>query len=534
MRRPVLVAVGSLGLLAVVVAVAVAAGWARSRTVEAARLAADCGSTAADAGRRIDACGRLCASGSEPECLVLGELLSADPGRRADATRVWRRACERMSAIACRRLGDVLDGSVADRKQAYERACQGGDVAGCGELGRLLGQGSEGKEPDRRRATELLVRACDTDDPRWCGELADLLAKGPRAEQEERRVRSLHLKACRLGWARSCAWLGDRYDRAGEGSSRVALYERACTLGSSTGCYQHAALLRDGGWMRDPGRKETLGQLADELDRACLAGVAGACHSLAELAVEDRGVPRNLQNVQALFERGCQGSHAPSCEALGKRLASGEVSRPDAARIAQTVERACTKEHPEVCGALADAYASGSAVEKSPERAAALFARACEGNSPLGCCRAAAFYFDSDRELARRFWVRFNNTPLPHERPGCLGRSHRTRAPTIRRGATSSSSRLSEAYVQAKLFERFDAYQRCGRDWPGSVRRVTLGLRFVIGRDGLVSNVEITDGADVPTMVQACATVATEQLRFSPPEGGIVVVKYPLELRLGR
>ncbi len=65
----------------------------------------------------------------------------------------------------------------------------------------------------------------------------------------------------------------------------------------------------------------------------------------------------------------------------------------------------------------------------------------------------------------------------------------------------------------------------------GNTGRVTV--RFVIGRDGAVSNVS-NGGSDLPdSNVVNCVVKAFYGLSFPKPEGGIVTVQYPIMLQPG-
>jgi outer membrane biosynthesis protein TonB len=65
---------------------------------------------------------------------------------------------------------------------------------------------------------------------------------------------------------------------------------------------------------------------------------------------------------------------------------------------------------------------------------------------------------------------------------------------------------------------------------PNLEGRVTV--RFVIGRDGAVSNV--SSGGDLPNaQVTSCVGSAFYGLSFPPPEAGIVTVSYPIMLTPG-
>ena len=60
-----------------------------------------------------------------------------------------------------------------------------------------------------------------------------------------------------------------------------------------------------------------------------------------------------------------------------------------------------------------------------------------------------------------------------------------------------------------------------------------IAVRFVIGRDGKVSNVA-DGGSDIPDPeVRDCVLKAFYQFEFPQPEGGIVTVVYPIMLAPG-
>ena len=76
-------------------------------------------------------------------------------------------------------------------------------------------------------------------------------------------------------------------------------------------------------------------------------------------------------------------------------------------------------------------------------------------------------------------------------------------------------------------FGRFRlCYENGLRNNPNLQGRV--GVRFVIGRDGAVSNVG-NGGSDMPDgSVVSCVVRAFYGLSFPQPEGGIVTVVYPI------
>ncbi len=113
---------------------------------------------------------------------------------------------------------------------------------------------------------------------------------------------------------------------------------------------------------------------------------------------------------------------------------------------------------------------------------------------------------------------------------GRLGGSHRTNPPKVRMGASSVSGRLPPEVIQRIVRQNFGRFRLCYErglaNNPNLQGRVAV--RFVIGRDGEVSNVG-NGGSDMPDGgVVSCVVGAFQGLRFPQPEGGIVTVTYPI------
>jgi hypothetical protein len=113
---------------------------------------------------------------------------------------------------------------------------------------------------------------------------------------------------------------------------------------------------------------------------------------------------------------------------------------------------------------------------------------------------------------------------------GRLGGSHRAKPPSVRMGATQVSGRLPPEVIQRIVRQNFGRFRLCYenglRNNPNLQGRVSV--RFVIGRDGAVSNVS-NGGSDMPDGgVVSCVVRAFYGLSFPQPEGGIVTVTYPI------
>lgn len=114
---------------------------------------------------------------------------------------------------------------------------------------------------------------------------------------------------------------------------------------------------------------------------------------------------------------------------------------------------------------------------------------------------------------------------------GRHGPGHKTTSPRMRPlGITSVGGRLPPEVIQRVVRQNFGRFRQCYED--GLRRNPTLegrvAVRFVIGRDGAVSNAG-NGGSDLADSgVVSCVIGAYYGLSFPPPEDGIVKVVYPI------
>jgi hypothetical protein len=111
---------------------------------------------------------------------------------------------------------------------------------------------------------------------------------------------------------------------------------------------------------------------------------------------------------------------------------------------------------------------------------------------------------------------------------------HVTRAPRIATQPPTLSGHLPPDVIQRVVRQNFGRFRNCYevglRSNPNLEGRVTA--RFVIGRDGAVSNVSA--GGDLPdATVRSCVASAFYGLSFPAPDSGIVTVTYPILLTPG-
>src|SRR5262249_54034629 len=106
---------------------------------------------------------------------------------------------------------------------------------------------------------------------------------------------------------------------------------------------------------------------------------------------------------------------------------------------------------------------------------------------------------------------------------------HHPRPPVLRVGEVICN-RLPPESIQRSVRLNFGRFRACYEEGlrrnPNLAGRVVV--RFVIGRDGSVSNVA-DGGSDLPDrQVVSCVLRAFYGLSFPQPEGGVVTVTYPI------
>ncbi|MEI9953189.1 MAG: AgmX/PglI C-terminal domain-containing protein [Pseudomonadota bacterium] len=113
---------------------------------------------------------------------------------------------------------------------------------------------------------------------------------------------------------------------------------------------------------------------------------------------------------------------------------------------------------------------------------------------------------------------------------GRTGPGHVSKAPRIRAGGETVSGHLPPEVVQRIVRQNYGRFRLCYenglRTNPNLTGRVSA--RFVIGREGSVTNVQ-NGGSDMPDSgVVSCVVSAFYGLSFPTPEAGIVKVSYPI------
>jgi hypothetical protein len=97
------------------------------------------------------------------------------------------------------------------------------------------------------------------------------------------------------------------------------------------------------------------------------------------------------------------------------------------------------------------------------------------------------------------------------------------------------TGRLDPKVIQEAVRAHYTTFRKCYEEGLGRNAELKgrVSARFVIGRDGAVSNVS-NGGSDLPDpAVVSCVLQAFYDIRFPPPDGGIVTVVYPIILEPG-
>lgn len=114
---------------------------------------------------------------------------------------------------------------------------------------------------------------------------------------------------------------------------------------------------------------------------------------------------------------------------------------------------------------------------------------------------------------------------------GRTGPEHKAKAPIMRPGSTEIlSGTLPAEVVQRIVRQNFGRFRMCYENGLKANPNLTgrVAVRFVIGRDGAVSNVG-NAGSDIPDSgVVSCVISAYYGLSFPAPKDGIVTVTYPI------
>ncbi len=175
----------------------------------------------------------------------------------------------------------------------FRLACATGDSWSCRELGVRYLIGRVSSEDPASAVRSLLSRACDADDALACYNLAVAHHRGEVLEEDEPAALALYERACDLGDAPSCSWVG------------------------------FAKMYGQLGSVRDlPASREALEAACGEDDAD-----GWGCHLLGLQTLTGVGGPPDAARAEELLLRGCRRGWAPACEARLKARKKARASR---------------------------------------------------------------------------------------------------------------------------------------------------------------------------------------------------------------
>ena len=114
---------------------------------------------------------------------------------------------------------------------------------------------------------------------------------------------------------------------------------------------------------------------------------------------------------------------------------------------------------------------------------------------------------------------------------GRLGGSGSSKSPTVRQGSTTVNGRLPPEVIQRIVRQNFGRFRLCYENGLRSDPKLSgsVATKFVFDTQGAVSSAARDNSTTLTDAgVVSCVTRSFSNLSFPQPEGGIVVVVYPL------
>ena len=186
------------------------------------------------------------------------------------------------------------------------------------------------------------------------------------------------------------AWvLDDHEDVPGNLERAVSRYRRSCRLGFAMACHNLALMYEQGrGVEVDNSEARKLYQ------RACDGGFMLGCNNLAVQYAKGHGVVQDSVRAVSLYRKACEGNLAIGCRNLGYNYEHGKGVAQDLAKAAELHRRSCDLGDSEGCNNLGNLYVAGRGVKENLNLAVALFRQACEGGSSWGCDNAGTLAYE--------------------------------------------------------------------------------------------------------------------------------------------
>ncbi len=281
-----------------------------------------------------------------------------------------------------------------EERPRYERECESGGAEACNDLARSLSAGS-GVE-DRVRARKLFEKACLQGSGDACWSLGGLFEKDPVTPSSSRRINELYERACALGAGGGCTSHGFRLAQGpSDQPAANRAYEKGCALGNGIGCGNrgdHYTLSSD---PRD------LTQANFFFEKGCNLDDGRSCARLGESYAKARGVARDWQRANELFERACDDyGDGWGCNMLAISYQEGK-GEPSDGKVARALyDKGCKLGNGSACSNLGTLFADGTGGAADQKRASELYRKGCDLDSAVSC-RKLGVALDLARGLGR-------------------------------------------------------------------------------------------------------------------------------------
>ena len=327
---------------------------------------------------------------------------------------------------------------------------------------------------------------------------------------------------------------------------KLAGYERLVAMASRPVAACVAAL--------EPGVTAGRLKLHREPAEACARAIEGASWRSSlrtrELAAyaECKGLTTGAQgegascrtSLDCAADLWCAGASFPSDGTCRKRGSAGAGCEAPLLFLFDETRASCGAGHACDFGSFRPAYARGYPPPLSPALERELAARRTTlAEAPLDTSRSQALKDAADFGMIGLL----NAGGEAHDGGGGIGlgrprgsrfgagssRRSAVPAPRVRMGATTVNGRLPPEVIQRIVRQSFGRFRLCYENGLETNPKLQgrVSAKFVIGRDGNVSNVQ--GSGDLPDSgVVQCVLRAFYGLSFPQPEGGIVTVSYPI------
>jgi hypothetical protein len=324
-----------------------------------------------------------CDAGVPDACGSMGSLL--ERGRGADASgaaALYEKACNAGSAEDCANLANLLhEGTLLPKDlgraaSLFDKACAGGVAVGCLNLATVTFRG-EGTAPAQAAALTLYEKACTLGEAAGCSIVQAFARIHPA------------VAACEAGDAKKCSEVGGAFNLGGTVPSDEAVattyYAKACELGAAASCTFVGRLLHD--------RSHAGKKARDYYSRGCELGDAEGC---SRLALGPDALPGGEQTLPLLV-KACDESDAQACAEMGRRHDTGDGVPHDPVRAVYYRARACEKKPGRWCLDLWDALkGSGNPVDLAKGL------RGLEVAAMVGVEAAGGTFLDARAEMESR------------------------------------------------------------------------------------------------------------------------------------